>query len=244
MEEYSGQKEQPRERRPDPALIGVVAYLEFLAQHPEYTDKLEKRLAEYALLCPLLFELYQEDPVSGRAILHEVAHLLSVNVGQMVAEFERMSKPEEELRPNGAVHPQQEGLPYQETPAGIIWHRPTKDGQVDVLLTNFTARIVSDLLEDDGTVDLKHYFEVEIRQGGRTGTVKVPSARYDAMAWPTEVLGAKAILSPGQGAKEHARYAIQMFSQDACAQRAVYTHLGWRKIGGQWVYLHAGGAIG
>jgi hypothetical protein len=28
------------------------------------------------------------------------------------------------------------------------------------------------------------------------------------------------------------------------ARRTVYAHLGWREVAGQWVYLHAGGAIG
>ena len=27
-------------------------------------------------------------------------------------------------------------------------------------------------------------------------------------------------------------------------RRTVYTHTGWRKIGGQWTYLHQGGAVG
>src|SRR5215831_18772354 len=48
MTEYSNQDGQPREDCPDPAVVGVVAYLEFLAQHPDSTRTLEKRLAQYA----------------------------------------------------------------------------------------------------------------------------------------------------------------------------------------------------
>jgi hypothetical protein len=37
--------------------------------------------------------------------------------------------------------------------------------------------------------------------------------------------------------------ALQLLSGDV-PRRMVYGHVGWRKIGGDWLYLHAGGAIG
>jgi hypothetical protein len=58
-----------------------------------------------------------------------------------------------------------------------------------------------------------------------------------------EHLGAGAALWPGFGTKDHARAAIQFLSGDP-PERRVYAHLGWRKIGGIWCYLHGGGAIG
>ena len=48
---------------------------------------------------------------------------------------------------------------------------------------------------------------------------------------------------PGQGTKDHARFAIQVLSPDY-AERRVFAHTGWREIDGQPVYLHGGGAIG
>ncbi|MDA2929331.1 DUF927 domain-containing protein [Acidobacteria bacterium AH-259-O06] len=45
------------------------------------------------------------------------------------------------------------------------------------------------------------------------------------------------------GAKDRLREAIQLHSTEA-ERRHIYTHTGWRKIDGDWVYLHAGGAIG
>jgi hypothetical protein len=47
----------------------------------------------------------------------------------------------------------------------------------------------------------------------------------------------------GVGIKDHARVAVQCLS-GAFPKRQVFTHLGWRKVGTEWVYLHAGGAIG
>src|SRR5262249_17413951 len=168
-----------------------------------------------------------------------------MSVEEMLKEFARMSEPQEDDMPraNGAVRPGHESIPYEETPGGILWHRPTKDGEIAVLLTSFTARIISDLAEDDG-VEVKRCFEIEARQGGRVVTVRVPAEKYAPMGWPTEALGAKARIAPGQGAREHARYAIQLFSDAEIKEKRVYTHVGWRKINGEWVYLHAGGAIG
>ena len=41
-------------------------------------------------------------------------------------------------------------IPYRATPDGLVWDRPTPDGPVPVPLTNFTAKIVTDVVEDDG----------------------------------------------------------------------------------------------
>ena len=50
---------------------------------------------------------------------------------------------------------------YEATPAGMIWRKQTKDGPVEVPLSNFTARIVADVTEDDG-VETRRFFEVEV----------------------------------------------------------------------------------
>ena len=47
----------------------------------------------------------------------------------------------------------------------------------------------------------------------------------------------------GQGKKDHLRAAIQMLSGAVPRRRTVYGHLGWRRIGDHWAYLHSGGAI-
>jgi hypothetical protein len=143
------------------------------------------------------------------------------------------------LRPGPDPEPE---FPYKETPHGLTWLKPTKDGTVETLLCNFTARITSDLVEDDG-VETKRAFEIEATQGRRKATIKLPAERFFSMNWPAEALGSHAILAPGTLMKDHARTAIQLFSQDA-GERHVYTHLGWRKINDCWYYLHAGGAIG
>lgn len=132
--------------------------------------------------------------------------------------------------------------PYRENQRGLVWEKSTKDGPVPVQLTNFTARIIGDVVEDDGAEQWRR-FEIEAELNGRRSVFAVPAERFSGMGWPTEYLGAAAILAPGFGLKDHARVAIQMVSGDI-PRRHVYAHTGWRNIGGEWVYLHAGGPIG
>jgi hypothetical protein len=134
------------------------------------------------------------------------------------------------------------GSPYRETPAGLVWERPTANGTVATPLTNFRARIVAQVVEDDGA-EPRRLFEIEGALGGRTPHFGLAASAFSAMNWPTEQLGANAVTYAGIGVRDHARVAIQLLSGEV-PERMVYTHLGWREIAGEWVYLHAGGAIG
>ena len=50
--------------------------------------------------------------------------------------------------------------PYDATERGMIWRKPTNDGPVEIRLSNFTAKIVADVTENDG-VETRRFFEVE-----------------------------------------------------------------------------------
>ncbi|MGA9771044.1 MAG: DUF3854 domain-containing protein [Blastocatellia bacterium] len=134
------------------------------------------------------------------------------------------------------------GLPYCETETGLLWMKPTQSGSVPTSLTNFTARIINDVAEDDGT-EHRRLYEIESHINKRTHRFMVPAANFAGMNWVTEHLGATAVLYPGYASRDHARAAIQMLSGNV-PERRVYVHTGWCKISGEWVYLHAGGAIG
>ena len=125
---------------------------------------------------------------------------------------------------------------------GIIWLKPTKDGDVPVQLTNFKATITADVIEDDGT-EVIHTFEIEAQLCGRTTIFTIPASKFAGLNWAAENLGAGATVYPGFAVKDHARFAIQKLSGDP-PRLTVFTHTGWRKVEGDWVYLHAGGAIG
>ena len=133
-------------------------------------------------------------------------------------------------------------LPYRATPGGLLWDKPTQNGSVATPLTNFTARIKADVSEDDGA-EVERGFEIEAMLSGRRHTFTVPARQFPGMGWVAEHLGAGAIVQPGFAIKDHARTAIQTLSGEIPARR-IYAHTGWRKIDGEWLYLHAGGAIG
>jgi len=132
--------------------------------------------------------------------------------------------------------------PYRATECGLVWLKQTANGEQPVRLTNFTARIVAEVVEDDGA-EVRRALEIEAAVNGQSQRFSVSASQFSAMNWPLEHLGPGAIVFPGFGTKDHARAAIQLLSGE-CKRRVVFTHLGWRKIDGTWMYLHAGGAIG
>jgi hypothetical protein len=140
------------------------------------------------------------------------------------------------------VEPGEPGSQYRETPTGIVWDRPTREGVEEVPLTNFLARVVAEVHRDDGMTVTKE-FEVEAKLGNQQITFTVPVSQFAAMAWPAANLGVRGILYPGASIKDHARAAIQFLSGEVPV-RTIFGHLGWRElpeIG--WVYLFPGGFI-
>ena len=109
-------------------------------------------------------------------------------------------------------------------------------------LTNFTAEIIGEVIRDDG-VETVRQLEIEAHTKSTTLRFAVPATEYAGMAWAAKELGGRAHVFPGQGTKDHARFAIQVLSPDY-TERRVFAHTGWREVDGQPVYLHSGGAIG
>jgi hypothetical protein len=154
-----------------------------------------------------------------------------------LAEEELRPPPEEEEREG-----EHRAGPYRATPKGIIWSKPTQAGPVAVPLTNFVAKIVGDVAEDDGA-EVRRLLEVRAALGTKVRDARLTPERFAAMGWPLDVLGASALVYPGQAAKDHTRAAIQLLSGEV-EERMVYGHTGWRERDGAWIYLHATGAIG
>ena len=128
---------------------------------------------------------------------------------------------------------------------GRFWYlKHERDGVLPVPLTNFTARIVEDVTRDDGA-ERTRFFTVEgtTVEGKALPTAKVPSHQFDSMAWISREWGVNANLAPDWNAAGRVRYVIKLSSEGA-VRREIYAHLGWRNIGGEWCFLHAGGAVG
>jgi len=131
---------------------------------------------------------------------------------------------------------------YFATDQGLFWRRPGRDGESIVQLSNFGARIVTDVIQDDG-VEMNRKLTIVATLNGRRQTVTVTARDFPSMGWVCEALGPSAVIFAGYGAKDHCRAAIQVLSPEIKKSRT-YTHTGWRRIGRNWYYLHGAGAIG
>jgi hypothetical protein len=136
-----------------------------------------------------------------------------------------------------------EGM-YKVAGGCIIRERMTPDGVIEVPLANFDAHIVEQMTIDDG-VEKKRTLIIEgtLATGEQLGRAEVPADQFPRLEWIVPSWGTRAVVYAGQGTRDHLRAAMQLLSGDV-PDRVIYAHTGWREIGGQWFYLHAGGAIG
>jgi hypothetical protein len=111
-------------------------------------------------------------------------------------------------------------------------------------LANFTARVDEEVVLDDGAEATRAFIlKGALDTGQPLPPVRVPAAQFAGMSWVTSQWGLKAVVRAGLSTRDCLREAIQRLSPDA-PQRHVFTHTGWREIGGEWVYLTTGGAVG
>jgi Bifunctional DNA primase/polymerase, N-terminal len=133
---------------------------------------------------------------------------------------------------------------YLISDGGMYFRKETQNGSQDVKLSNFIARIVSETTFDNGVEQFKHY-TVEITQGGVKSKIEIEASKFDSMSWLSSTMGVSAIIEAGNGIKDKLRAAIQYHSlQTGFKKKNIYSHLGWRKIDGDFYYLHSGGGIG
>jgi hypothetical protein len=125
-------------------------------------------------------------------------------------------------------------LKTKETSKGLV--------TVKVPLCNFTAWPVREIVKDDGA-STERFIELEGMKPDYTfPKVSVPMTAFGEMEWVPELWGARANIIPGSD--DSVRYVIQTMVDDSQPDSVIYTHLGWRKIGDLWAYLHVGGAVG
>ena len=151
--------------------------------------------------------------------------------------------PEQPEQDNGPM-----GNRYIERPngGGITWVFE-KNGEIqEQPLCNFTARIIEELQQDNG-LETSLLFRLTGNQGGRElPAIDMTYETFVGMAWPSKQWHSGCLVEPGTGIKDALRAAIQTLSnKDALVERrVVFTHTGWRKVAGAWVYLHGGGGLG
>jgi hypothetical protein len=115
--------------------------------------------------------------------------------------------------------------------------------QVVTPLCNFVARCDEEIIRDDGRETTREFIINGTLDTGQTlPPAAIKSGEFRGMGWVGKHWGMAANLTAGQSAQDRVREAIQHLSRSA-KQRVVYTHSGWRKLNGIWVFLHGGGAI-
>jgi len=118
----------------------------------------------------------------------------------------------------------------------------TPHAPVTVPLANFTARIVDETVRDDGAERrVMLGIQGKLAAGRPLPRIEVPGESFAKLDWVVPCWGSDAIVWPGESRALPA--AIQALSGEK-KRLTVFCHTGWREIGGRWVYLHAGGAIG
>jgi hypothetical protein len=177
-----------------------------------------------------------DDWIAAR--LHEGMSAEQVRAGLVALGSEDLPTPD----PNDGDGSDHERGPYFIREDAFWYRKLTREGEIDVCLSNFVARITADLTHDDG-VETSHQFAIEVNRSDQVSQLVVPAEKFSAMNWPCERSGANLIITAGLASKDRVREAIQRFSLPI-HRRTVYAHTGWRQVDDVWLYLHAGGAIG
>jgi Toprim domain len=137
-----------------------------------------------------------------------------------------------------------ESSPYRLLDGQLCRMRHDRDGnETTQVLANFDARIFEEVAYDDGA-EVVRAFKVRGRlaNGTTLPDARVTASEFGGLNWVPSAWGARALVTAGQGAKDHLRAAIQVLSDPV--SRLVFRHTGWREHGGRWVYLYQGGGVG
>ena len=114
-----------------------------------------------------------------------------------------------------------------------------------VYLAEFLAWISAESVTDNGkeiTRDF-HIKGLTLKDKRPLPALNVQAGKFAGLTWTEAGWGSRAVLFPGATVKDNARHCFQIVSGDV-KTNTYYGHTGWRKIDGEWVFLHAGGAIG
>jgi len=137
-----------------------------------------------------------------------------------------------------------ESSPYRLLDGQLCRMRHDRDGnETTQVLANFDARIFEEVAYDDGA-EVVRAFKVRGRLANGTALpdARVTASEFGGLNWVPSAWGARALVTAGQGAKDHLRAAIQVLSDPI--SRVVFRHTGWREHDGRWVYLYQGGGVG
>jgi hypothetical protein len=130
----------------------------------------------------------------------------------------------------------------------IVWVKSFEEGKEvyqSILkhICDFAAWPIRNIFKDNGLTTERFVEFQGIFQGGATlKPFKVSGKTFQEMKWLIDAWGVGAAIKPKQ--EQEVRYALQLMAQTGIPESTIFTHLGWRKEKGSWIFLHAGGAVG
>jgi hypothetical protein len=228
----------------------------------EYLSKLNgdltsaERLEHYHMLLLPLLRLQREDPAAFDVALEEIMQRLRIKASTVRKVLARMTIDAENENSEGAHEEADSSDSFArwidpvngdyEVQGGQFFRWVTVNNQpIRKAISNFAARVVEDITRDDGAEE-QRFFTVEGR--ARVGKEikllarrQVAAHQFENLSWLPKIWGVEPSALPAQ--KEHVAYAIRLLSGEV-RRRVIYGHLGWRRLEGGSVYLHAGGALG
>lgn len=132
----------------------------------------------------------------------------------------------------------------------VINHRTARryydrsGAEVMEVLANFAVTIESEIIEDDGSTQIRKFVICGMLPSGeKLPQVEVDAKDFSTMAWVLELWGVRALIEAGRSIKDHLRAAMQMLNPNV-PTRYIYSHMGWRLLNQQHIYLSFGGAVG
>ena len=130
--------------------------------------------------------------------------------------------------------------PYY-TENGCLWYLPVgRQDSPGIMLCNFAPRIVREVIVDDGAEKTRRYLIGGTdANGNEISPVEIPAGELEKMAWIANCLDASCDLCVVSQVEKHVRCAIKTTARFA-DKRYIFSHTGWKKIGGEWHYLLPG----
>lgn len=113
------------------------------------------------------------------------------------------------------------------------------------MLCNFVAVPTRVLTVDDGA-SIRSMLEIKgwSMNGKPLPRAQVAAEEFGSMGWIAKNWDIAASIQPGTQIKDQVRYAMAEAGRMTVQRETEYAHTGWRKIAGDWCYLHGSGAIG
>ena len=138
------------------------------------------------------------------------------------------------------------GTRYFERGGRYYVKQQTRDGELEIPLTNFVAWAEEETEFDDGTdQELFMTMAGRLDSGTNLKAVQIPSSKVNNLDWITANWGYAPIIRSGPGSKDNVREVLQRVSLGrGLNRRVIFSHTGWRQIEGEWRFLTPGGAVG